>query len=81
MGVAAVELRPQADLAEQPGDPVGERRAAGQAVAAERLPDDPAGVVATVAADRIAYGVQSGWPLLDLTVEFWNSLVEPFASR
>lgn len=62
----------------EPGRPFQRERRAGLA---ERFPDDPAGVVATVAADRIVHGVQSGWPLLDLTVEFWNSLVEPFASR
>jgi HD superfamily phosphohydrolase YqeK len=48
---------------------------------ARRFPDDPAGVVAQVAADRIVHVLRSGWPLLDVTVDFWNSLVEPFASR
>jgi HD superfamily phosphohydrolase YqeK len=62
----------------EPGRPFQRERRAGLA---ERFPDDPAGVVATVAADRITHVVQSGWPLLDLTVEFWNSLVEPFAPR
>lgn len=48
---------------------------------AARFPSDPAGVLAEVAAERIAHVVRSGWPLLDSTVGFWNSLVESSASR
>jgi HD superfamily phosphohydrolase YqeK len=62
----------------EPGRPFQPER---RADLARRFPDDPCGVVAAVAADRIAHVVRSGWPLLDLTVGFWNSLVEPFASR
>jgi HD superfamily phosphohydrolase YqeK len=42
---------------------------------AERLPSDPGGVLREVARARLLYVVKSGWPLLDPTVRFWNSLV------
>ena len=42
---------------------------------AERLPDDPSGVLREVARARLIHTVKSGWPLLDPTVRFWNSLV------
>jgi HD superfamily phosphohydrolase YqeK len=42
---------------------------------AERLPADPGGVLRAVARSRLSYLVQSGWPLLEPTVRFWNSLV------
>jgi HD superfamily phosphohydrolase YqeK len=41
---------------------------------AERLPGDPAGVLREVARSRITHIIQSGWPLLEPTVRFWNSL-------
>jgi len=42
---------------------------------AERVPDDPGGVLREVARDRIAHGIRKGWPLLPDTVAFWNALV------
>lgn len=42
---------------------------------AERLPNDPRGVLLEVARARIKHQLRSGWPLLDPTVRFWNSLV------
>lgn len=42
---------------------------------ARRLPSDPGGVLLEVARDRLKHVVASGWPLLDPTVRFWNSLV------
>lgn len=53
-----------------------ERRAA----LAARFPDDPAGVLAAVAGDRLTHLVVSGWPLPESTVGFWNSLVGPSVS-
>lgn len=47
---------------------------------AARFPDDPAAVLAAVAAERLAHLVTSGWPLIEPTVRFWNSLVEPSGS-
>jgi HD superfamily phosphohydrolase YqeK len=47
---------------------------------ARRFPDDPSGVLRAVAADRLTHVIGSGWPLLDPTVRFWNSLVEPSVS-
>ena len=41
---------------------------------AERLPSDPGGVLREVARSRILYLIKSGWPILDPTVRFWNSL-------
>jgi HD superfamily phosphohydrolase YqeK len=40
----------------------------------ERLPEDTAGVLREIARSRITYTVRSGWPLLEPTVRFWNSL-------
>jgi HD superfamily phosphohydrolase YqeK len=48
-----------------------ERRAA----LAERLPRDPGGVLREVARSRLIHIVESGWPILDPTLRFWNSLV------
>jgi HD superfamily phosphohydrolase YqeK len=48
---------------------------------AERLPDDPAAVLRTVATDRLVHLVGSGWPIPEPTVRFWNSVVEPSGSR
>jgi HD superfamily phosphohydrolase YqeK len=42
---------------------------------AERLPDDSAGVLREVARSRLLHIVKSGWPILDPTLRFWNSLV------
>jgi HD superfamily phosphohydrolase YqeK len=55
----------------------GERRSA----LASRFPDDPAGVLAAVAGDRLTHLVGSGWPLPESTVGFWNSLVGSSVSR
>jgi HD superfamily phosphohydrolase YqeK len=41
---------------------------------AERLPDDARLVLREVARSRLTHLVQSGWPLLEPTVRFWNSL-------
>jgi HD superfamily phosphohydrolase YqeK len=48
-----------------------------RAAQADRFPDDAAGVVLTVAGDRLAHLIESGRPLIDPTVRFWNSLVAP----
>jgi HD superfamily phosphohydrolase YqeK len=45
-----------------------------RAAQADRVPDDPEGVLREVARDRIAHGIQKGWPLLPETVAFWNAL-------
>jgi HD superfamily phosphohydrolase YqeK len=42
---------------------------------AGRLPRDVAGVLREVARSRLLHIVQSGWPVLDPTRRFWNSLV------
>jgi HD superfamily phosphohydrolase YqeK len=42
---------------------------------AERLPEDPRGVLREVARSRLIHIVESGWPILDPTLRFWNSLV------
>lgn len=42
---------------------------------AELLPHDPRTVLLEVARARIKHQIRSGWPLLDPTVRFWNSLV------
>ena len=42
---------------------------------AQRLPSDPGGVLREVARARILHLVITGWPILDPTVRFWNSLV------
>jgi HD superfamily phosphohydrolase YqeK len=47
---------------------------------AERLPDDPGDVLREVARSRLTHIVQSGWPILEPTVRFWNSLVATGAS-
>ena len=52
-----------------------------RALLANRFPDDPAAVLRSVAAERLTHLVGSGWPLPQSTVDFWNSLVEPSASR
>ena len=62
----------------EPGRPFDRER---RSELADRFPDDPAGVLAAVTADRIAYTVRSGWPLLQPTVDLWNSLVASSGSR
>jgi HD superfamily phosphohydrolase YqeK len=62
----------------EPGRVFGRER---RAALAERFPDDPAGVLVVVAGDRLSHLIGSGWPLIDPTVRFWNSLVAPSASR
>jgi HD superfamily phosphohydrolase YqeK len=47
---------------------------------AERLPDNPGGVLREVARSRLTHIIQSGWPVLEPTVRFWNSLVATGAS-
>jgi HD superfamily phosphohydrolase YqeK len=42
---------------------------------AERLPSDPDSVLREVARSRLIHIVKSGWPILDPTLRFWNSLV------
>jgi HD superfamily phosphohydrolase YqeK len=42
---------------------------------AERLPADPGAVLREVARSRLIHIVESGWPVLDPTTRFWNSLV------
>ena len=46
----------------------------GRAELVVRFPRDPTGVLREVARARVARLVQSGWPLPDPTVRFWNSL-------
>jgi HD superfamily phosphohydrolase YqeK len=42
---------------------------------AERLPRDPTIVLREVARCRLIHTIESGWPILEPTVKFWNSLV------
>ncbi len=42
---------------------------------ADRLPKDPGGVLREVARSRLLHHIKTGWPILDPTVRFWNSLV------
>jgi hypothetical protein len=42
---------------------------------AERFPHDPGGVLREVARARLLHLVKTGWPILDPTARFWNSLV------
>jgi HD superfamily phosphohydrolase YqeK len=47
----------------------------------ERLfPKEPMTVLRQVAAARLGHLVASGWPILDPTVRFWNSLAAPSVS-
>ena len=41
---------------------------------AERMPIDPGGVLREVARARLTHNVKSGWPILEPTARFWNSL-------
>jgi HD superfamily phosphohydrolase YqeK len=56
----------------EPGRPFDRER---RAELARRLPSDPRGVLREVARSRLLHIVQSGWPVLDPTLRFWNSLV------
>jgi HD superfamily phosphohydrolase YqeK len=56
-------------------EPGREFARARRAELAGRFPADPAGVLRAVAADRVSHLIASGWPILDPTVRFWNSLV------
>lgn len=60
----------------EPGRPFERKR---RVDLAERLPDDPDGVLREVACSRLIHIVRSGWPILDPTLRFWNSLVAPGA--
>ena len=42
---------------------------------ARRFPQDAGGVLREVARMRLTHAVQSGWPLPDPTVRFWNFLI------
>ncbi|HUR96142.1 MAG TPA: HD domain-containing protein [Gemmatimonadales bacterium] len=52
-----------------------------RAVLAQRLPDDPAAVLRSVASERLRHLVDSAWPIPPTTVHFWNSVVESSGSR
>ena len=54
-----------------PGRPFDQAR---RAELAEHLPDDPGGVLREVVRSRLTHTVESGWPILEPTVRFWNSL-------
>lgn len=62
----------------EPGRTFGRER---RAQLAERFPDDSGSVLVAVAGERLGHIVRSGWPLIEPTVRFWNSLVAPSASR
>jgi HD superfamily phosphohydrolase YqeK len=55
----------------EPGRPFAREERAGLAA---RFPRDPTGVLREVARARVRRMVESGWPLTDPTVRFWNSL-------
>jgi HD superfamily phosphohydrolase YqeK len=61
-------------------EPGREFQQAERAQLAERMPDDPGGVLREVARSRLTHIVQTGWPILEPTVRFWNSLVATGAS-
>ncbi len=46
-----------------------------RAALAARVPAEPDAVLRTVAAERLRWGIESGWPLIAESVEFWNALV------
>jgi 2-amino-4-hydroxy-6-hydroxymethyldihydropteridine diphosphokinase len=62
----------------EPGRRHGRKR---RADLAKRFPEDPTGVLTAVAAERLTRLIESRWPIPDLTVRFWNSLVERSGSR
>jgi HD superfamily phosphohydrolase YqeK len=57
----------------EPGRPFDQERRAKLAAA---LPSDPDRVLLEVARARILHLIQSGWPVLEPTRRFWNSLVD-----
>jgi HD superfamily phosphohydrolase YqeK len=56
----------------EPGRPFDQER---RAQLADHLPSDPRGVLREVARARLLHIVESGWPVLEPTRRFWNSLV------
>jgi HD superfamily phosphohydrolase YqeK len=56
----------------EPGRPYDREH---RAELAARFPTDPQGVLREVARARLLYTIQSGWPVLEPTRRFWNSLV------
>jgi HD superfamily phosphohydrolase YqeK len=54
---------------------------AGRAELLHRFPEDTRGVLREVARRRLTHGIASGWPLLEPTYRFWNSLVAPSSPR
>jgi HD superfamily phosphohydrolase YqeK len=48
---------------------------------ARRFPEDARGVLREVARRRLVHTVASGWPLLEPTYRFWNSLAVPSSPR
>jgi HD superfamily phosphohydrolase YqeK len=56
----------------EPGRPFDQEH---RARLADRLPSDPQAVLREVARARLLHIVQSGWPVLEPTRRFWNSLV------
>ena len=56
-------------------DPARQFDREARAALAERLPRDPGGVLREVARARLLHHIRTGWPILDPTVRFWNSLV------
>jgi HD superfamily phosphohydrolase YqeK len=61
----------------EPGRAFDQQR---RAALAERLPEDAGGVLREVARFRLTHIIQSGWPVLEPTVRFWNSLAATGAS-
>ncbi len=55
-----------------PGRPFQRKQ---RAELAQRLPDNPQGVLREVARARLSHIIESGWPVLEPTYRFWNSLV------
>jgi len=47
---------------------------------AERLPREPRNVLREVARSRLIHTIESGWPILEPTARFWNSLASTGAS-
>jgi HD superfamily phosphohydrolase YqeK len=56
----------------EPGRPFDQEY---RAELADQLPDDPSTVLREVARSRLLHIVESGWPVLEPTLRFWNSLV------
>jgi HD superfamily phosphohydrolase YqeK len=57
----------------EPGRPFDRER---RAELAGRLPLDPGAVLREVARARLLHLIQSGWPVLEPTHRFWNSLAD-----